>query len=99
VPQWNEVPSSKEFGLDLKELYPLEATARLLAAPGGLAPDVRAALEDAVSKALQDPEFAANMEKAGYAPGAASAAEAREAVVTIVTVLEKNRDILQALSK
>ena len=99
VPQWNEVPSSKELGLDLKELYALEATARVLAAPGGLAPDVRAALEDVVSKALHDPEFAANMEKAGYVPGAASAAEAREAVAAIITVLERNKDILQSLSK
>ncbi len=96
VAKWNTVPSAKEVGLSIEPLYPVAGAARLIAAPSGLTPDVQKALEDSVWKALQDPEFAANMEKAGYdGTRFANAKDATQTVVTTLKVFQENRDLIE----
>jgi tripartite-type tricarboxylate transporter receptor subunit TctC len=73
-PDWPEVPSSKELGKDLGDLEAIAGSARLLGGPAGIQSDLLKVMQESTWKALQDPEFKAGMEKAGYvnSPGPAS---------------------------
>ena len=100
LPQWTGVPSSKELGLNLAEIEPMAGSVRLLAAPSGIPSDLRAVMEKAVWAALKDPEFKANMEKAGYdATNVAPAAEAVKTAEIVLRLHEENRDILEAVGQ
>jgi tripartite-type tricarboxylate transporter receptor subunit TctC len=93
--QWPNVPTAKELGLDLKDMYAVAGTARLLVAPVGLPADVQAALEASVWKALNDPDFKANMDKAGYdGSRVANAKDTAATVALTLAVFQANIDIL-----
>jgi tripartite-type tricarboxylate transporter receptor subunit TctC len=99
LPKWPDVPSSQELGLDLSDLYAIAGSARLLGGPPGIPSDIRDLMDKSVWDTLQDPEFATNMEKAGYLAFPAKGSEAEQTVKVIMSVLEENRDVLQSLGK
>ncbi len=94
--QWPSVPTAKELGLDLKDLYAVAGTARLLVAPVGLPADVQTALEASVWKALNDPDFKTNMEKAGYdGTRVANAKDTAQTVALTLGVFQANKDLIK----
>ncbi len=99
TPDWPEVPSSKEIGMELGDLKYIAGSARLLAGPSGIPTDLLKVMQDLAWKALQDPEFKAGMEKANFVNSPGPAAEAAKTVTAIMKVLEENKDILESLKK
>ena len=99
TPDWPEVPSSKELGKDLGDLEAIAGSARLLAGPSGIPPELLKVMQESTWKALQDPEFKAGMEKAGFVNSPGPASEASKTVTAIMKVLEDNKDVLESLKK
>ena len=99
APDWPEVPSSKELGKDLGDLEAIAGSARLLAGPTGIAADILKAMQESAWKALQDPEFKAGMEKAGFVNSPGPAPEAAKTVTAIIKVHEDNKDVLDSMKK
>jgi tripartite-type tricarboxylate transporter receptor subunit TctC len=98
-PDWPEVPSSKELGKELGDLEAIAGSARLLGGPTGIQADLLKVMQESTWKALQDSEFKAGMEKAGYVNSPGPASEASKTVTAIVRVLEENKDVLESLKK
>lgn len=98
--QWSNVPSSKEQGLSLSNLYPIAGSTRSLGAPSGIPADLAKVMEESVWATLRDPEFKATMEKAQYdASFVANGADAAKTVDMIMNVLDENKDVLESLKK
>ena len=81
----------KEAGLDLPEavLY----SNIVMAAPAGVPQDVADALAAAVLKATSDPEYIAQMEKAGLAPAVLEAKDAKTLIESMVKTADSGKDL------
>lgn len=60
LPQYPDLPTMKEMGLDISY-----SSSRGLVAPKGTPPEIVAYLEDALRKATEDPDYLAKMKNAG----------------------------------
>ena len=60
------VPSARDYGLNLEES--VLGYAHILVAPPNLPPDIRKAWEETLTAVFKDPEWQAQMTKAGYPP-------------------------------
>ena len=88
------MPTVKELGATCRAA--LLGVDRLVAGPPGIPADVVAILDAAIQKAIRDPDFIAQMNKAVYLPKAGTAAEAKAGVGIVVDTFEKNKDALAA---
>ena len=89
------VPTPKELGLTMSDGEIATAGGQyILVAPPNLPPGVRKILEDAVQKALRDPEFTAQMNKANYMPDPLTADETAKMAAGVLESYTKIKDIL-----
>jgi tripartite-type tricarboxylate transporter receptor subunit TctC len=96
LPLSPEIPTAAEFGLPLgAEDAAVLASANWLVAPPGLPDGVAAVLKDAVFRAVGDPEFEAQMQKANYTarPVLSPGQVAESAALTYAAYL-RYRDLL-----
>jgi tripartite-type tricarboxylate transporter receptor subunit TctC len=99
APDWPEVPSSKELGMELGDLKYIAGSARALAAPAGIPAALLKTMQDTAWGALQDPAFKTGMEKAAFTSSPGTAVDASKTVSTILKVLEENKNVLESLKK
>lgn len=100
LPQWSNVPTSKEMGLNLSDIFPIAGALRSLGAPAGIASNLAKMMEESVVAALRDPEFKTSMDKAQYdASFIAAGADTSRSVAEIVKLFEENKDIFDYLKK
>jgi len=97
--KWPDVPSAKDLGLELTGLQAIAGSARVLGAPANIPAEIREVLEKSVWDTLQDPEFAASMQKAGYEALPTKGSDTGNTVKVIMSVLEENRDVLESLGR
>jgi tripartite-type tricarboxylate transporter receptor subunit TctC len=93
-PETPDVPTVKELGATVDAA--LLGVDRLIAAPPGVPADVVALLDAAIQKAIKDPDFVAQMNKANYLPKAGTSAESNAAVGVVLDTFDKNKDALAA---
>lgn len=96
---WADLPSSKELGLTLGDLQYIAGSARVIAAPAGVPADVLKAIVDATAKALADPQYKADIEKAGYIFGPGSAEATTTTVLKTMSVIDSNKDVLKSMGQ
>jgi tripartite-type tricarboxylate transporter receptor subunit TctC len=96
LPEWPEVPTAKECGLlNLKES--LIEYNHYFFAPPKMPANVEKIWEDTMNKVLKDPEWIAQMQKAGYPPNGSTGAELKAEVIGIYKETEKYKDLVTRL--
>jgi tripartite-type tricarboxylate transporter receptor subunit TctC len=99
VPLWPAVPCSKELNLNLSEIYPTAGALRVMAAPPGIPADLVKTMEKTVWDTIQDPEFKAKMEKAGYPFFVARGTDVAAAVTMIMKTFTDNKELFELMKK
>jgi len=95
IPQIKEVPTSKELGLDLEES--VLGYSHILVAPPNLSPEVKKAWEETLNKVFNDPEWSAQMNKAGYPPSGLTGEKITSGVVTTFAATGRFKDMITIL--
>lgn len=96
---WADLPTSKELGLSLGDLQYIAGSARVIAVPAGVPADVLKAIVDATAKALADPQYKADIEKAGYTFGPGNAEATTTTVQKTMEVINNNKDVLKTMGQ
>lgn len=95
VPSAPNVPTPKELGLNMTDGEIATAGGQyILVAPPNLPADVKQILTDAVQKALRDPDFTAQMNKANYMPDPLTAEETAKMAAGVLESYTKIKDLL-----
>lgn len=95
VSQIKEVPTSKEFGINLEES--VLGYSHILVGPSNLSPEVKKAWEAVLNKIFSDPDWAAQMNKAGYPPSGLSGEALVSGVTATLSSTEKFKEIISNL--
>ncbi len=97
LPQAPDVPTPGDLGLKMSDGDIATAGGQyVIVAPPNLPAAIKKTLEDAVQKALKDPDFIAQMNKANYLPKAGTAEDSKTAVGVVLDTFDKNKDALTA---
>ena len=91
------VPSSKELGLTLDGS--VLGAAHIVAGPPGMSKELQDLMIGVLKKAMADPEFIAQMEKAGYPVVPLFDKELTDTVNGVAKVMEQNKDVLKSLAQ
>ncbi len=89
------VPTSKELGFSVDGS--VLGAAHILAGPPDMPKELTDVMIAAMKKALDDPEYKAQMEKAGYPPLPMYGKELQDSVVSVAKIMEQNKDVISAL--
>jgi tripartite-type tricarboxylate transporter receptor subunit TctC len=95
VSQNKEVPCSKELGINLEES--VLGYSHILVGPPNLSPEVKKAWEDTLNKIFNDPDWAAQMNKAGYPPSGLSGEALMSGVTATLSATGKFKDVISNL--
>jgi tripartite-type tricarboxylate transporter receptor subunit TctC len=96
-PHIPDVPTSAELGIKLEGS--VLGAAHILAGPPGMSPELRDTIVAVLKKAVADPEFVAQMEKAGYPPVPMFDKELTDAVSSVAQIMEQNKDVVKSLQQ
>lgn len=91
-PRLPDVKTSKELGLNLDSAAFI--LRHVIVGPANMPPEIVRILQEAINKALNDPEFAPSMEKAGYPAVPKVGAELQKDVEKAFAVVEKYKKFL-----
>ncbi len=97
-PNLPDMPTSGEMGVDLKGGIILGGV-HVLAGPVGWDPAIKTKMVDAVKKATADPEFKANMDKAGYPPTVKFDKELDDEAKFILDQLMSYKDLMKEVEQ
>jgi tripartite-type tricarboxylate transporter receptor subunit TctC len=95
VPQIKEVPSAKDLGIHLEES--VLGYSHILVSPPNVPADVKKMWEETLTKVFNDPEWAAQMNKAGYPPSTLLGANLQAGVEATLDATGKFKDVITAL--
>jgi tripartite-type tricarboxylate transporter receptor subunit TctC len=95
VSQIKEVPSSKELGINLEES--VLGYSHILVGPTNLPLESKKAWEEALIKIFNDPDWSAQMNKAGYPPSGLTGESLVSGVTATLTATGKFKDIITSL--
>jgi len=95
VSQVKEVPSSKELGLHLEES--VLGYSHILAAPPNLPPETKKAWEETLNKVFNDPQWSAQMNKAGYPPSGLIGEKLSSGVAATLAATGKFKEVIAGL--
>lgn len=96
LPEWKEVPTAKEVGIqNLKES--LIEYNHYFFAPPKMPANIEKIWEDTMNKVLKDPEWIAQMKKAGYPPNGSTGAELKAEVIGIYKETDKYKELVTRL--
>jgi tripartite-type tricarboxylate transporter receptor subunit TctC len=95
IPQIKEVPCSKELGVSLEES--VLGYSHILVGPPNLPPELRKVWEDTLNKIFNDPEWSAQMNKAGYPPSGLTGEKLTSGVMETLTATGKFKEIITGL--
>ena len=95
VSQIKEVPTSKELGINLEES--VLGYSHILVGPPNLGPELRKIWEETLDKIFSDPEWSAQMNKAGYPPSGLTGGNLTSGVMATLTSTGKFKEIISSL--
>jgi tripartite-type tricarboxylate transporter receptor subunit TctC len=95
ISQIKEVPCSKELGVSLEES--VLGYSHILVGPPNLPPELRKVWEDTLNKIFNDPEWSAQMNKAGYPPSGLTGEKLTSGVMETLTATGKFKEIITGL--
>jgi tripartite-type tricarboxylate transporter receptor subunit TctC len=95
VSQIKEVPSSKELGINLEES--VLGYSHILVGPANLPSELKKAWEEILHKIFNDPEWSAQMNKAGYPPSGLTGENLISGVTATLAATGKFKDIITSL--
>ncbi|GGG01012.1 Bug family tripartite tricarboxylate transporter substrate binding protein [Paenibacillus abyssi] len=95
-PDYPDVPIPSEAGLP-EEMNEAFNTHRLIGAPPELPDDIRAILEEAIKKAIDDPEFHEVLEKMEFTTSYLNSADTTEMVETALQGYQNYKDVVTEL--
>jgi tripartite-type tricarboxylate transporter receptor subunit TctC len=93
-PNLPDMPTAAEMGVDLKGGIILGGV-HVLASTGGWDPAIKTKFVDVVKKAMADPDFKANMVKAGYPPTVKFDKELQDEAKSILDDLQSYKDLIK----
>ena len=73
--------------------------AHILSGPPGMSAELQQTMIDVLKKAIADPDFIAQMEKAGYPPVPLFGKELNDTVTNVAKVMEANKDVVKSLAQ
>lgn len=92
-----DIPCSAELG------YKLDPTVLgggyILSGPPGMSAELTKIMVDVLKKAVADPDFVAQMEKAGYPPVPIFDKPLTDMVTNVANVMEANKDVIKSLAQ
>lgn len=92
-----DLPTSKELGLQIDPgLMGLMASQSVVAAPGKIPANIEKVLREAVTKAINDPAFIADGQKAGYYFGPLSPEDTKNVAVSVAEFVKAHKDLLKS---
>jgi tripartite-type tricarboxylate transporter receptor subunit TctC len=91
------IPSSAELGVKLDGS--VLGAAHILSGPPGMSAELQQIMIDVLKKAIADPDFVAQMEKAGYPPVPLFGKELNDTVTNVAKVMEANKDVVKSLAQ
>ena len=95
ISQIKEVPSSKELGLNLEES--VLGYSHILVGPANVPAEAKRAWEETLNKVFSDPEWVAQMNKAGYPPSGLTGEKLFLGVSATLSATGKFKDVIAAL--
>jgi len=95
VQQIKEVSTSRELGISLEES--VLGYSHILVGPPNLAPELRKVWEETLDKIFADPDWSAQMNKAGYPPSGLTGANLTSGVMATLTSTGKFKEIISGL--
>jgi len=95
ISQIKEVPSSKELGLNLEES--VLGYSHILVGPANVPAEAKRAWEETLNKVFSDPEWVAQMNKAGYPPSGLTGEKLFSGVSATLSATGKFKDVIAAL--
>lgn len=95
ISQIKEVPSSKELGLNLEES--VLGYSHILVGPANVAAEVKRTWEETLNKVFSDPEWVAQMNKAGYPPSGLTGEKLSAGVSATLSATERFKDVIASL--
>ena len=95
VPQIKDIPSAKDLGVTVDDS--VLGYAHILAAPSNLPPDIKKMWEETLMNVFKDPEWDAQMNKAGYPPSGLTGDRMAAGVKQTLESTEKFKDIITNL--
>lgn len=95
-PDLKEIPVARDLGVQLDEELLVES--RVIVAPPGLPADLQRMWEETIAKVYNDPEWTAQMRKAGYTPAPLQREELKSVVAKVFEEIEKYKDIVATIS-
>lgn len=95
ISQIKEVPSSKELGLNLEES--VLGYSHILVGPANVPAEVKRAWEETLNKVFSDPEWVAQMNKAGYPPSGLTGEKLISSVSATLLATGRFKDVIAAL--
>jgi tripartite-type tricarboxylate transporter receptor subunit TctC len=91
------IPSSAELGVKLDGT--VLGAAHILSGPPGMSPELIKIMTDILKKAVADPDFVAQMEKAGYPPVPLFDKALNDTIANVAKVMEANKDVVKSLAQ
>ncbi len=91
------VPSAPEVNVKIDGS--IMGAAHILAGPPGVSPEVMQIMTDVLKKAMADPEYVAQMEKAGYPPVPLFGKDLSDTIANVAKVMEANKDVVKSLAQ
>lgn len=95
ISQIKEVPSSKELGLNLEES--VLGYSHILVGPANVPAEVKKVWEETLNKVFSDPEWMAQMNKAGYPPSGLTGEKLFSGVSATLSATGKFKDVIASL--
>jgi tripartite-type tricarboxylate transporter receptor subunit TctC len=95
VSQNKEVPCSKELGINLEES--VLGYSHILVGPPNLPPELKKEWENTLNKIFNDPDWSAQMNKAGYPPSGLAGENLATGVTATLTATGKFKEIISSL--
>lgn len=95
ISQIKEVPTSKELGLHLEES--VLGYSHILVGPANVPAEAKRAWEETLNKVFSDPEWVAQMNKAGYPPSGLTGEKLFSGVSATLSATGKFKDVIAAL--